>query len=82
MESFKDIIDILNTLLEEKNIPKNVRISIMNAKTILTDQSKLERVRAALAIHELDKVVNDTNITQHYRLKLMNVIAVLESKTR
>lgn len=82
MEPFKDVIEVLNGLLEERNVPKNVRTGIINAKNILMDSGKLEKVRAALAIHELDKVVNDMNITQHYRLKLMNVIAILESKTK
>ncbi|MEM4385606.1 MAG: UPF0147 family protein [Candidatus Anstonellales archaeon] len=82
MESLQEIVKSLDMLLEEKNLPRNVRSGITTAKAILEDMSKAENIRASLAIYELDKVVNDINISQHFRLRLMNVIAKLEAKTK
>ncbi len=80
MNNFDDIVEAINGLLNEKNIPKNVRNGLMNAKNILSDSSKPINVRASLAIYELDKAVNDINISQHSRIKIMHLISELEAR--
>lgn len=77
---FDDIVDAINSLLNEKTIPKNVRIGLTNAKNILMDNTKPSNVRASLAIYELDKAVNDINIGQHSRIKIMHLISELEAR--
>lgn len=77
---FDDVIEKIDGLLSDRGVPKNVRTGLINAKNILLDSSKLPKVRASLAIYELDRAINDINLAQHFRIKLMQLVSELEAR--
>ncbi len=76
-EDFQAILQILDVLSEDTSIPKNVRLSITNAKIRLTEGKDANTVLTN-AIHSLEEVVNDVNMPMHARTTLWNLLSELE----
>lgn len=70
-------IELLQEMLEDSALPKNVRARI--EKTIQVLQEKEEsKIKISRALHELEEISSDTNIQADTRTQLFNVVSVLE----
>lgn len=60
-------------------VPRNIRRSAENVKSILTNEGVAEAIKAASAISILDEISNDPNIPLHTRTLIWNVASQLET---
>lgn len=76
-ESIAKLVSLLDGLIEDSSIPRNVRSAITNAKTKLTaNEDKLAALSGA--IYALDEVSNDINMPMHGRTMIWNIMSELE----
>jgi len=71
--------EVLERIMSDDAVPRNIRRSAENAKGILQDGSVNEAVRAASAISILDEISNDPNSPLHTRTLIWNVASQLET---
>jgi len=75
----KQCVEVLERIIGDDAVPRNIRRSAENVKTILLDPSSNEAVKAASAISILDEISNDPNIPLHTRTLIWNVASQLET---
>ncbi|OUJ18170.1 hypothetical protein AMET1_1074 [Methanonatronarchaeum thermophilum] len=71
---------VLDKIINDNSIPKNIRRAAKNAKTEMQSDEDLT-VRATNAITELNEVNEDPNIPVHARTEIWNAISILEGLT-
>jgi len=74
----KQSIEILNRIVSDDSVPRNIRRAAEEAKTRLLGRDEAEAVRAAYAISILDDISNDPNMPLHTRTLIWNVASQLE----
>jgi uncharacterized protein len=74
----KQSIEILNRIVGDDSVPRNIRRAADEAKTRLLNRDEAEPVRAAYAISILDDISNDPNMPLHTRTLIWNVASQLE----
>jgi uncharacterized protein len=75
----KQICFQLEELNKDTSIPRNIRRMAKESKDLLMDEKKAMDVRAAMAISNLDKMVNDPNIPLHGRPLIWQIMSQLET---
>jgi uncharacterized protein len=75
----KQICFQLEELNKDTAIPRNIRRMAKDSKDVLMDTKKAMDVRAAIAISNLDKMVNDPNIPLHGRPLIWQIMSQLET---
>jgi uncharacterized protein (UPF0147 family) len=75
----KQCVEVLERIMGDDTVPRNIRRSAENVKGILLDESLAEAVKAASAISVLDEISNDPNIPLHTRTLIWNVASQLET---
>jgi len=75
----KQCVEVLDRIMGDDAVPRNIRRSAENVKVILLDESMTEAVKAASAISVLDEISNDPNIPLHTRTLIWNVASQLET---
>ena len=78
IENLKLAASMLMEITEAPTVPKNIRRLAAEAIKMIQDEELSEGVRAANAIHMIEDVIQDLNLPSYARVKLWNVIAVLE----
>ncbi len=76
----KQICFQLEEINKDSSIPRNIRRMAKESKDLLLDDKKQLDVRSAMAISNLDKMVNDPNIPLHARPQLYWIMSQLELK--
>ncbi|OYT63929.1 hypothetical protein B6V01_001685 [Methanosarcinales archaeon ex4572_44] len=71
-------IEILERILSDDSVPRNIRRVIENIKMILLKKDNSSSVRAAMAISKLDEISNDPNMPIHIRTMVWNLAGQLE----
>lgn len=75
---FADIVKIMNNLLEDNTIPRNVRKNITEARDHLkSDEEGI--VKAGAAIYSLESISDDINLPVHARTQIWTILSALES---
>ena len=70
-------IQMLQAIMEDSTIPRNIRRVADETKKILMDESK--GLRAATAISMIDEVSNDPNMPVHARTRIWELVSQLET---
>lgn len=78
MENKEEIITILDTIINDRGVPKNVKGSVEEAITILKNP-KADNVKVAETISILDEVTTDPNLSVHTRTVLWDAVSKLEA---
>jgi uncharacterized protein (UPF0147 family) len=78
MEKLKPIINLLDDILQDRIVPRNIKESIEQAKNDLEDNEKDVDVKTSSAISILDEITNDPNIPMHTRTQIWNIVSMLE----
>lgn len=73
------VAEVLDQLIEDSSVPRNIRRGAEEAKTTLLEGDEALDVRIASAISILDDLVNDPNIPLHARTLIWNVMSGLET---
>ena len=71
-------IKLLDELINDRTIPRNIRRVAEQAKLELLNNDKPIDLRVSAAIHLLDEVVNDPNMPLYGRTRIWNIVSILE----
>ncbi len=75
----KQVMMMLEKIINDASVPRNIRRAAINALNMLRDPSLTPGVRAANAISVLDEVSQDPNMPMHARTAVWNIVAVLST---
>jgi uncharacterized protein (UPF0147 family) len=78
-EVVRQCIDVLDRIINDDSVPRNIRRSADNIKNILSNEKETPSVRAAMVISNLDEIGNDPNVPIHTRTLIWGLSSRLES---
>lgn len=77
-ERIKQALAILGQVSEDTTTPRNIRRTAKEAMDILQSTQYTLAVRASNAISVIDEILQDPNMPPYTRVKLWNVMSLLE----
>ena len=77
MEDFSRVFALLETIINDRTVPKNIRKAAEDSKSALDSQGA-EEVKVSTAIGILDEIINDPNMPTYTRTQIWNVVSLLE----
>jgi len=78
-EKIKQICEVLNQVIEDTSIPRNIRRAAEEAKNTLLNEKEDLGVRVSSAIYILEEISNDRNLPLHARTIIWNISSELET---
>jgi uncharacterized protein (UPF0147 family) len=75
----KEAMNVLGMVSEDTTTPRNIRRAAKHSITALQLEDNTPAVRAANAISILDEILQDPNMPPYSRVKLWNVMSLLEA---
>jgi uncharacterized protein (UPF0147 family) len=79
MTNLKEITKLLDELINDMNVPKNVRKKLEEAKNELLNNSVEKDIRIGKVIATMDEISIDINLPIYARTKIWNIVSTLES---
>lgn len=76
------ISNMLEQVINDRTVPKNIRKSCEDSKNALNNAADSEEVKISTAINILDEVTNDPNMPLYARTQIWNVVSMLEQARR
>ncbi len=70
---------ILGQVSEDTTTPRNIRRAAKNSMDVLQSRENTVGVRASNTISILDEILQDPNMPPYTRVKLWNVMSILEA---
>jgi uncharacterized protein len=81
MAEFEPIVRLLDEVVNDRTVPKNIRTAAEDSKNVLGSTDALE-LKISTAITNLDDIINDPNMPMYARTKIWNVVSMLEQSRR
>jgi len=81
MEELKQVFVLLDQIMNDRTVPKNIRAAAEQSKNVL-DSKESPEVRISTAVNILDEIINDPNMPVYTRTQIWNVVSMLEEKRR
>ena len=78
MVELDGILDVLNELVDDSAVPKNVKTKIKSTIDALSEDVDLS-IRVNKALHILDDISDDANLQSYTRTQIWNVVSLLEN---
>ncbi len=78
-EVIKQCVDVLDRIINDDSVPRNIRRSADNIKNTLPKQKEPLSRRVAMVISTLDEIGNDPNVPIHTRTLIWGLSSRLES---
>jgi len=78
-ERMKQAMAVLNQVSEDTTTPRNIRRAAKQAMDALQVTDYSPAVRASNAVSILDEILQDPNMPPYTRVKLWNVMSILEA---
>ena len=78
-ERTKQALVVLGEISEDKTTPRNIRRAAKNSMETLQTAEYTHAVRASNAVSLLDEILQDPNMPPYTRVKLWNVMSLLEA---
>jgi len=78
-DKVKQIVEVLNQIIKDTSVPRNIRKGAEEAKEILLNENQDIKDRASSALYILEEISNDRNLPMHARTVLWNVAGALET---
>lgn len=78
-EDIKKYIAILDIIINDESVPRNIKRSTENMKKIISNEKESLLNRVAKVIQKLDIIGNDDNIPLHTRTMVWGLSSQLES---
>ncbi len=72
------VVDSLKELSEDSTIPKNIKLKLSTVIEILNDPRE-NSIKVSKALHELEDVVDDSNLQPYSRTQVWQIISMLEA---
>lgn len=80
--NISQVIALLEMIISDRTVPKNIRKSAEDSKAVLTSNEKSEELKISTAIHLLDEITNDPNMPLYTRTQIWNLVSMLEQLRR
>ena len=71
--------DLMEAIIEDSGVPRNIRKAIDDAKNKITSKSDSVEVNVTSAIYLMEDISNDINMPSHTRTEIWTIISELES---
>ena len=78
-ETVEECNAILDNILNDTSVPRNIRRAADEIKEILSNQDESIPFRAATSLNILNKITNDPNMPLHTRTLVWNLASQLET---
>jgi uncharacterized protein (UPF0147 family) len=78
-EKIKQALIVLNEVSEDSTTPRNIRRAAKDSMAALQTAEFTPAVRASNAISLLDEILQDPNMPPYTRVKLWNVMSLIEA---
>ncbi|MDH7593564.1 MAG: UPF0147 family protein [Methanomicrobiales archaeon] len=78
-QTIQSCIQMLQQIIEDTTIPRNIRRVADETKGVLMNDSKSIGLRAATAISMIDEISNDPNMPVHARTRIWELVSQLET---
>ena len=78
-KTIDNCILMLQHIMEDNTIPRNIRRVADETRQLLTNDSKEMGLRAAEAISKIDEISNDPNMPVHARTRIWQLVSQLET---
>jgi uncharacterized protein (UPF0147 family) len=78
-ERIEEAMNVLGMVSEDTTTPRNIRRAAKQSISTLQISENTPAVRAANAISILDEILQDPNMPPYTRVKLWNVMSLLEA---
>jgi len=78
-ERIKQALAVLGAVSEDNTTPRNIRRAAKDAMNAMQSSEYTPAVRAANAISLMDEILQDPNMPPYTRVKLWNVMSLLEA---
>ncbi len=76
----KRVMDILEVILNDRTVPKNIKAVIQGSKDMLSSKQASMEVKISSVINDLDSVINDPNMPLYTRTQIWNLVSLLEEE--
>jgi uncharacterized protein (UPF0147 family) len=73
-----EVSSMLDNLVNDTSIPKNIRRALSEAKTRL-DSAEEKSVKVSAAIYVIESIAEDINMPAHARTQIWAIMSALES---
>ncbi len=77
-EKLRQIASLMDIVINDTSIPKNVRKAVSEAREKLLGNEELIQ-KTSSAVYALDEVSNDINMPAHARTQIWTILSALES---
>lgn len=77
-DNIKSSLELLDEILEDKSVPKNIRITCEETKKVLIGDGD-EKVKVDNAIQNLDLLADNVQVPSYTRMQIWNIVSLLES---
>lgn len=81
MKRIKQIEEILEQIVNDRTVPRNIRAAVDESKSALGSDNPTE-VKISTAINILDEIINDPNMPMYTRTQIWNAVSMLEEIRR
>jgi uncharacterized protein (UPF0147 family) len=78
-ERIKQALAVLGAVSEDNTTPRNIRRAAKDSMDAMQTKEYTPAVRAANAISLMDEILQDPNMPPYTRVKLWNVMSLLEA---
>ncbi len=78
-EKIEQALVVLGQISEDTTTPRNIRRAAKNSMDALQDGELSAAVRASNAVSVLDEILQDPNMPPYTRVKLWNVMSLIEA---
>jgi uncharacterized protein (UPF0147 family) len=78
-EVIRQCIEVLDRIVNDDSVPRNIRRTADNMKTVLSNEKEPPSVRTAVVISRLDEMGNDPNVPIHTRTLIWGLSSQLET---
>ena len=78
-KTIENCILMLQHIMEDGSIPRNIRRVADETRQLLANDSKELGLRAAEAISKIDEISNDPNMPVHARTRIWELVSQLET---
>lgn len=77
--SLIDLFDALTQLEQDSSVPKNVKLKLQSAISVLKEESTDMKIKVNKALQHLEDVSDDSNMPSYIRPQIWNIVSMLES---
>ncbi|MBT4824967.1 hypothetical protein HN695_01820 [Candidatus Woesearchaeota archaeon] len=76
-EKVKQILDVMQEVVDDPVVPKNVKSKINSAMQVLKQDDEIS-IKINKALDELDEIGDDNNLEPYTRSQIWNIVSALE----